>query len=83
MTSTTYTLRTTDFHDLVVVAHPSGEYTARLDASSVVIACDGVWVGTGVWDSEGRNIVGCAADLPDEVYTALDAGVAQLALRAG
>ena len=77
-------IRSTDFHDLVVVDHDGREYTAYFDADdervAVVYAVDGVWAGQGRWIADSGETVDCGAVIPDVVYAALDVGLrAQLA----
>ena len=58
------------------------EYRATMDNDeswnwpTVVIYADGVWAGKGRWDTDGRLIVDCAADLPEEVYEAIESAFA-------
>ena len=50
------------------------EYSATVSGERVTLYADGQYAGAGRWH-EGA-IDGCAADLPDGVYEALDAAIA-------
>lgn len=58
-------------------------YVAEVSGTVVSISRDGVWVGTGRWQSEAEHIVDCAARLgstdeeSEAVYEALDEAIAE------
>ncbi len=41
-----------------------------------ISTADGAWCGDGEWDVARDEIVGCAADLGDEVYDAIEMALA-------
>lgn len=75
-----FTIHSTDFVEFVIVTHGGHRFTAHFGGDvwrgpgrKVVYTREGQWSGEGVWT--GTATTDCGADLPEQVYAALDAGL--------
>jgi len=63
------------YESTITIEHDGHRYSATVTDDKVTITRDNIWAGMGTWT--GTRIVDCPADLPEEVYVAIERAVVE------